>query len=196
MERELKIFVDFTKQFVSLNDKDVQMIVPHVRYEEYEKKESILTTQQKCTGIYFICEGLFRVYSLKDGVEVNVSFMKENDFFTDYESLMTGNNCKLGLEAIEPTKIIFLPYEKLLESYDKSHMLERLGRLMVERALANLISMTNSSANLKADQKYTEFELNNKDLVNRVPLKHLASFIGITAESLSSLRKSRLTSNS
>ena len=166
--------------------------MPHVEYKEYNKNDSILSTHQRCKGIYFASEGLFRVYSLKDGVEVNVSFMKENEFFTDYESLMTGNNCKLGLEAIEPTKIFFLPYEKLLESYDKSNMLLRLRRLMVERSLANLISMANSSTNLKAEDKYSDFVANNKDLVQRIPLKHLASFIGIAPESLSRLRKARI----
>lgn len=192
MEKALTQFVSFVQHFVDLGKKDVEAIMPHVEYKEYNKKDSILSTHQRCKGIYFVSEGLFRVFSLKDGVEVNVSFMKENEFFTDYESLMTGNNCKLGLEAIEPTKIIFLPYEKLLESYDKSQMLERLGRLMVERALANLISMSNSSTNLKAEDKYSDFEANNKDLVQRIPLKHLASFIGIAPESLSRLRKARI----
>ncbi|MDC1370371.1 hypothetical protein N8289_00880 [Flavobacteriales bacterium] len=60
--------------------------------------------------------------------------------------------------------------------------------------MTNMISLNNSAANIKAEQKYTEFEENNKELVNRIPLKHLASFIGITPESLSRLRKSRLES--
>ena len=194
MEKELAQFEDFVHHFVNLEDKDVETIMPYIGFMEFEKRQTILSTNEKCKGIYFVSQGLFRVYTLKDAVEVNITFMKENEFFTDYESLMSGNNCKYGIEAIESTKIIFLPYDKLLESYDKSHMLERLGRLMVERALANLIALNNSSSNLKAEQKYAEFEQNNKDLVHRIPLKHLASFIGIAPESLSRLRKSRVES--
>lgn len=156
--------------------------------------ELILGVDEKCKDVYFVIEGLFRIYNLKDGNEINMAFMSEVEFFTDYESLVSYENCKCYIESIEKTRMLLLPYDKLLEGYDKSHMLERLGRLMVERAMTNMISLNNSAANIKAEQKYIEFEENNKELVNRIPLKHLASFIGITPESLSRLRKSRLES--
>ena len=191
MEKELSNFLDFINEFVPLTYDDVKSMLPYIQLMEFDRKSVILGTDDKCKGIYFVVDGLFRIYTLKEGNEINVSFMKENEFFTDYESMICRENCKCTVETIEKTKLLFLPYEKLLEGYDKSHMLERLGRLMVERALANLIALNNSASNIKAEQKYIEFEANNRDLVNRVPLKHLASFFGITPESLSRLRKSR-----
>lgn len=192
MEKELTQFLGFINRFVLLTQSDVDPMTPEIKIIEYNKKETILGFNQKCKGIYFVVEGLFRIYVLKEGNEINVSFMSENDFFTDYESLMTDTNCKCGLEAIEKTRVLFLPYDKLIESYDKSHMLERLGRLMVERAFATYIARNNSKSNRKTEQKYIEFESQNPQMVNRIPLKHLASYFGIAPESLSRIRKSRV----
>ncbi len=192
MEKELIQFLEFINEFVPLTFDDVKHVMPSIKLIEFDRKEVILDTNEKCRDVYFVIEGLFRIYNIKDGNEINMAFMSEGEFFTDYESLVSGENCKCRIETIEKTRMLLLPYENLLEGYDKSHMLERLGRLMVERAMINMISLNNSAANIKAEQKYAEFEENNKELVNRIPLKHLASFIGITPESLSRLRKSRM----
>ena len=194
MEKELTQFLEFINSFVPLTHADVAPMITEIELMEFDKKETILRTDEKCKGIYFVLEGLFRIFQLKDGVEVNSEFMSENDFFTDYESLMNDSNCICEVEAIEKTRVLFLPYAKLLESYDKSHMLERLGRLMVERAFVTFISRGNATANLKTEQKYMEFESQNPHLANRIPLKHLASYFGITPESLSRIRKSRFQS--
>jgi len=194
MEKELTQFLEFINEFVPLTFEDVEHVLPSIKLIEFDRKELILGVDEKCKDVFFVIEGLFRIYNLKDGNEINMAFMSEGEFFTDYESLVSDENCKCYIESIEKTRMLLLPYDKLLEGYDKSHMLERLGRLMVERAMTNMISLNNSAANIKAEQKYTEFEENNKELVNRIPLKHLASFIGITPESLSRLRKSRLES--
>lgn len=185
-------FLEFIQDFVPLTFQDVEHVMPHIQLLEFDRKEVILGTDEKCKGVYYIIEGLFRIYTIKDGNEINVAFMSEDEFFTDYESLVTGENCKCCIETIEKTRMLLLPYDKLLEGYDKSHMLERLGRLMVERAIVNMISLNNSASNVKAEQKYAEFEENNRELTNRIPLKHLASFFGIAPESLSRLRKYRV----
>lgn len=192
MEEELAQFFEFINTFVPLSREDVAHVTPHIQLLEFDRKEFVLKADEKCKGVYYIIEGLFRIYNIKDGNEVNLNFMSENEFFTDYESLVFDQNCKCFIETIEKTKLLLLPYDKLLEGYNKSHMLERLGRLMVERAMLNMIALKNSATSMKAEQKYSEFEANNKELVQRIPLKHLASFIGIAPESLSRLRKSRV----
>lgn len=194
MEKELSQFLQFINTFVPLTFEDVEPMIPEIQYMEFDKKEIILGTNQKCKGIYYIIDGLFRIYTTKDGVEVNVEFISENDFFTEYESLMTDSNCNWTFETIEKTRILFLPYDKLLKAYDKSHMLERLGRLMVERAFRQYFTRNNSTSNLKTEQRYLEFESQFPSIANRIPLKHLASYLGITPESLSRIRKSRVKS--
>lgn len=192
MEKELTQFLEFINSFVPLSPSDVMPLIPEIKLIEFDRKETILGTNQKCKGMYFVVEGLFRIFTLKDGIEVNVEFMSENEFFTDFESLMTDSNCTCGVEAIEKTRFLYIPYGKLLKGYDNSHMLERLGRLMVERAFTTHIARNNSSSNLKTEQKYLEFESDFPELANRIPLKHLASYFGVTPESLSRIRKSRV----
>jgi len=191
MEKELTQFLDFINRFVPLTQSDVEPMTTEIQLIEFNRKETILGFNQKCKGIYFVIEGLFRIYTIKDGNEINVAFMSENEFFNDFESLMTDTNCKSGLETIEKTRVLFLPYNKLIESYDKSHMLERLGRLMVERAFATYIARNNSASNLKTEKKYIEFESQNPKIANRIPLKQLANYLGVAPESLSRIRKSR-----
>jgi CRP-like cAMP-binding protein len=192
MEKELIQFLDFINGFVPLTKEDVKPMIPEIQLLEFDRKESILGINQKCKGIYYIIEGLFRIFTVKEGNEVNTEFMSENEFFTDYESLMTDSNCKCFVESIEKTRVLYLPYDKLLEGYDKSHMLERLGRLMVERAFSTHIARSNVTSNLKTEQKYFEFESQFPAMARRVPLKHLASYFGVTPESLSRIRKSRV----
>lgn len=195
MEKELSQFLSFIQNFVPLEMEDVIPVLPHVQLLSFEKKEEILGVGQKCKGIYFVTEGLFRIYRLNEGNDVTVDFMGETEFFTDYESLMMDKECQCYLETIEKTRLLYLPYDKLLEAYNNSHMLERLGRLMVERALMTMISRSNDKlANLRSEQKYANFEAQNKEFINRIPLKHLASFLGIAPESLSRIRRNRVNS--
>lgn len=195
MEKELSQFLDFIQNFVPLEMDDVMPVLPHIQLLSCEKKEEILGVGQTCKGVYFVIEGLVRIYRLNEGNDVTVDFMGETEFFTDYESLMMNKECQCYVETIETTRLLYLPYDKLLEGYNNSHMLERLGRLMVERALTTLISRSNDKlANLRSEQKYANFEAQNKELVNRIPLKHLASFLGIAPESLSRIRRQRVNS--
>ncbi|MEN8929155.1 MAG: Crp/Fnr family transcriptional regulator [Flavobacteriales bacterium] len=194
MQKELDQFLKFINNFVPLSDTDVAHMIPEIQLVELEKKEILLNTNQKCRGIYYLIEGLIRIYSIKGGNEVNNEFLSENEFFTDYESLMTNSTCMCTTESIEKTRLLFLPYDKLIESYDKSHMLERLGRLMVERAFSSYIAKNNAAHNLKTDEKYNDFESQFPALVNRIPIKHLATYFGIAPESLSRIRKSRVKS--
>jgi len=194
MVKELSQLLEFIRTQLPLKDEDVAHLLPHIKLTEYNRKETILGLDETCSGVFYVVEGLFRIFTIKDGNEVNMSFMSENEFFADYESLMTGANCQCEVQAIEKTTLLFLPYDKLIEAYDKSHMLERLGRMLVERAFVKYLSQNHSKSSLKLEQKYAEFEQDHKELVNRIPLKHLASFFRITPESLSRIRKTRFQS--
>ncbi len=194
MEKEIQQFFDFANQYVPLKMEDVIDLIPFIELLEYDKKETVLGQGDKCKGLYFVIDGLFRLYQLPDATDRSCGFMGENEFYVDFESLILNKECTFFIETIEPTRMFFIPYDKLLLAYNCSHMLERFGRVMTERALVMLLKQTTVISKLKSEEKYANFEKENKILASRIPLKHLASYIGITPESLSRIRKARVKS--
>ena len=183
----------FPKEY-SISQEDIDLTTPHLKKIELSKKEDLFQPHDSCNGLYLLKSGLLRIYSYSDGNDITVAFLKEGDYYTDFASIFTKSPCNFMVQAIENTTIIYFPYNKLLETYKISHSIESFGRQMVERAFLHTLQTFSIIRQGKPMISYENFEKENPEFANRIPLKHLASFLGITPESLSRIRKRRLSS--
>lgn len=139
-------------------------------------------------SIYFICKGLVRVYYEKEGKEITNLFVTENNIVIGAYSIITGQKNYSNYEAFEETIVLKLKYSELEKYYAKYHSLEHLGRILVEKYYCAFMKKTYDVLFLSAEERYQLFIKDHSDLLNRVPLKHIATFLGIQKETLSRLR--------
>ena len=143
----------------------------------------------------FICSGLIRRFYINEkGNQITTGFTKENEYITDYPAFIRQRASKYYLQCLEPTTIVNLPYKTIQDCYNKFRNSEMQGRLIAENVLTILNDRVESFLFNTAEERYLKFISENPDLIQRVSLTHLASFLGIERQSLSRIR-SKLAKN-
>lgn len=188
MDNFIESFKIFSKNYIHLPDEDFLLISKHLKANHYKKRETWVKEGQIKKELFFIVSGVHYVYKSEDGNVVTKSFLKQNDFFIDFNSVLSGLPCDINVECIEDSVVLSIPYEIIQDAYNKSHAICNFGRLMLEKSFADFLTLT-SSIKKSPEESYENFIKENPDLINKIPLKILASFIGITPESLSRIRK-------
>jgi len=163
-------------------------------YDEYceEKnypKGTIIKKPNTCGKyFYFIIEGSIGVFLWNSDNYICTGFAFENNFFGDYVSILTGDPSPIEIIALEDTKVLRISrndYLKLGETPDGNQFL----RIAAEATLINLQQHQIDLLSKTAEQRYKEMLTNKPILVKRVVQKHLASYLGVTPQSLSRIRK-------
>ncbi|MDQ3292515.1 MAG: Crp/Fnr family transcriptional regulator [Bacteroidota bacterium] len=140
------------------------------------------------TSIFFICQGYCRAFYNQDGIEINTSFYFENDFVTNIKSLTQNIPSEYFIQACEDLLTIKLPKTKLLDAYQKSHEIESFGRKLLELLITRQEEHTNLFKLLKASERYEYLTKNHPEILQRVSLSHIASYLGVARETISRIR--------
>ena len=184
----MKAFQNFLKQFPHYSDEIFEELLPELTIIELKTQEYFLKEGQICKKLAFIEEGLVRIYYLNDGKEITKCFCRENNITCSYSSMITQTPSDCAIQAIEDTKLITLPYSTLQKFYQKSIFWQQIGRISGEREFVIEEKHNQSMRNLSALDRYKHILKNDSELLQRVPLNHLASYIQVTPETLSRIR--------
>lgn len=142
-------------------------------------------------ALYFVRSGLIRYYYLADGVEHTGQFFDEGTVVADVHALLTGGSGLQNIDALEPSVVLEIPRSALQMAFDEDHALERTGRRWMEEGMAGSQRRTASLLQLKPDERYARFVAMRPALAKRVPQYLIASYLGITPEALSRIRRRR-----
>lgn len=152
-----------------------------------KKNELLQNFGQTCKTIYFLKEGIARIFYLKDGIDITESFSFQGNIIARVESLFTGKPSQKAIQILEDAEIIAINATKLFKLYDTHHDIERLFRIIFEHAYVDTVNRIESIQFHSADERYKAL-LDETNYVQRIPLKHIASYLGITQVSLSRIR--------
>lgn len=155
--------------------------------EEYAKNEDIQRTGNRCRTVYFLTEGIARIFYYKDGQDITEHFAFAGDIIVRAESLFTGQPTAKGIQALQKVALVAIDAASLFALYDTHHELERLFRLIFEQEYVATIKRVESLQFKDATERYLDL-MRTTDLVNQIPLKYIASYLGITQVSLSRIR--------
>ncbi len=155
--------------------------------KSYSKNDIIQDIGSRCKTIYFVKKGCARIFYYKNGNDITEHFAFENELIVRAESLFTGKPTSKGIQAIDQTHIIGINSDSLLKLYDHYHDIERLFRLLFEKEYVNTVKRIESLQFESAKERYTEL-LDTTDYVQKIPLKYIATYLGITQVSLSRIR--------
>lgn len=178
------------KQFAHLSDSDIQMADEFWQVRVMAKHELFTFQHSVCRYIGFVLKGIFRVYYVdpKTDQEHNLYFITENTFLTSLKSLLTQTTCPYIIEALEDAELMVIDFAHLQQLYPISHGWERFGRILAEQYF--LFNQTRSESLLmqSAEERYVGLLENQPDILNRVSLGHIASYLGVKGPSLSRIR--------
>jgi len=141
-----------------------------------------------CSHLWFIEKGLTRQFYLKDGKDVTDWLCLENTFTTSVLSLFTRVPDRHSIELLEDSTIIALPYLRLEKLFALHHDLDSLGRQWGNHGIVQLQQRLDDLHFCSASERYLKLIETNPTIIQRVPLGIIASFLGVTQETLSRIR--------
>jgi CRP-like cAMP-binding protein len=178
---------------IPLTKEEEALIVTAFQPKKYRKKQYFLQEGDVCKYAGFIIKGAMRQYSVDDkGVEHMVQFYIENYWANDRESSSMLTPSVYNIDAWEDTEILLVTRADMLVLMSKIPAMTEMIRLMDERnAIANQRRL-NSTISNTAEKRYEEFSKYHPQFMQRFPQHLIASFLGITKETLSRIRKQTL----
>ncbi len=162
-----------------------------IRKKELSRKEYLLKEGQVCRNIHFIEKGLLRCYYLKDFVEVSSWFMKEKDVCIAVESYYHQQPSQEYIQALEDTVIYSIAFDELQRIYRNFPAFNYTGRILTERYYMMSEQRSKSMRLQRSHERYDWLMDRYPELMQRVPAKYIASYLGITEVTLSVVRGRR-----
>lgn len=156
-----------------------------------KKNHDLQSIGYTCKTIYFIKKGVARIYYLQDGIDITENFFFENNIIARVESLLTGRPSRKGIQVLEDAEIVSINAEALFGLYDHFHEIERLFRKIFEAAYVDTVNRVEGMQFHSAEERYKALLHEAPGVIQRVPLKYVASYLGITQVSLSRIRGHR-----
>jgi CRP-like cAMP-binding protein len=158
--------------------------------KKIRKKQTLLLEGDVCTYNAFIEKGVLRSYTIDEkGNEHIVQFGFEGWWITDLSSYLTGGNSTYTIEAIEDSELLLLTTAAREELMVQLPAFERYQRLLLQNAYIALQARVNSALSATAEEKYLRLTASYPNIVSRVPQHMVASYLGLTPETLSRIRK-------
>lgn len=161
-----------------------------VREIEFQKGEIIQKTGSTCRTIYFVKEGIARIFYYQDGDDITEYFAFSGDVIIRAESLFTGLPTHKGIESLSNTVVYAIDSFELEKLFDKYQEIERLFRIIYQNAFVHYVRRTESLQLKTARERYEDL-VNTTDIVSQIALKHIATYLGITQVSLSRIRSEK-----
>ncbi|MBO0932025.1 Crp/Fnr family transcriptional regulator [Fibrella aquatilis] len=181
-------FITALTHFSPLSEASQQALAAVSRRLVLEKGHVLVNAGMVSDYIYFIEQGLSRTYYLKEGREVTDWLSADGEIAGSIVSFISRQPDQRIVQLLEPSVVWAVSYGSLETLYAHHHDLERLGRLLVSHGLLQLQHRFDALHMASALERYQGLLANRPALIQRVPLGMLASYLGITSETLSRIR--------
>lgn len=189
MENKLIYYI---RKWVDITQSEEEIILSAFESISIKKKKDLLVPGEPCKYTYFIIKGCLRSYFVDSkGVEHIYQIRLDNNWISDLESFFSGRPSKYYIEALEDSQLLRISTEGLESLYTEVPKLERYFRILFQKAYINALERLNATMWESAVDRYNEMLKEQPDMFQRVPLIYIASYLGITPESLSRIRKQK-----
>jgi len=179
----------FVSQFEEISDSILQEFAEVFTQAVFGKGDFIIREGEVCNYLYFLEQGSARAFFLKDDKEVTTWFAFPYQTLTSYYSFTTRLPSLENIQTLQETHLYAIHYDALQSLYTKHHVMERLGRKITEYYYQWQEERIFSLQFHSARERYENLLLLEPDLLQRVSLRHIASYLGIAQETLSRIRK-------
>jgi CRP-like cAMP-binding protein len=161
----------------------------HVTACSTRKRKLILKEGAVCSYIYFIVKGAVRGFIREGQKDITTWIVIENELVTSIFGIDNPAPSIENIQALENCELLALSFDSLNELYDRFPEFNLIARKLLQRYYADAERRAFIARLTKAQNKYRHFLLLHQPLANRIPLKYIASYLGMTLETLSRVRK-------
>lgn len=180
-----------SKHYLPLPDACIADLIAHSKLLEVGKQTELVREGQYSDKVFYIARGSARAYLLKDGRDVSDWFAFENEFVSSINSFFANVPSPHFIETIEPSLLLELQRDKVLELAEKYPAFSRLEKKILVDTLLKLQYRIAAMQFETAQQKYLRLLAVRPDIADRIPVTHMASYLGITIETLSRIRHAK-----
>lgn len=185
-----KPLIDYFEKFLPLNEEEKSFVETVFKERRIKRRQFILQEGAICNHNTFIVEGCFRSYTVDDkGKEHNLQFAVEHWWIGDIGSFHSEKPSKLNIEAIENSVILQCTKQDQIKLYVEHPKFDRIFRVLAENAMVGMQTRILQNISSTAEQRYLDFAERYPHFFNRISNVQIASYLGVTPEFLSSIRK-------
>ena len=184
----LTSLIDYCNAICPMSEALVNDVWKYGKIKQYKKDELILSAGKISSHTLWILNGAVRSYYIKEGEEITTKFLQEGSPITSiysYYSRKPGNEYIIALEDVT---VACFAYEHMQEMYKNYFEFNVIGRVVTERYLYFLEIELYNLRKIKAEDRYRFFVKHYSRLLQRAPLKHIATYLGMNMETLSRIR--------
>jgi len=176
------------KKYIELSEEAMKTFVAMVRSVSYKKGDLIAAPGKPCYNIYFITKGFARIFYYKEGKDITEGFRSEGNLVLSTVSLVTQKSDKRGIEVLEPTDLLYIHYPEFERHFDTFPEFYKMALLFTNVAVVLLQKRLDGLLFESAEARYNALLRIYPDILQRLPLGMVASYLGITQETLSRIR--------
>ncbi|CCG54290.1 Probable cAMP-binding protein [Flavobacterium indicum GPTSA100-9 = DSM 17447] len=185
----MSLLLDNINKIITLTPEEEQLILSQVEVKPYKSKSLLLKANEISRNTYFIQSGVVRSFNINDHIIEHVlHFACEGWWIGDMYSYITEKPGNLFIEVIEDAEIVIISKEKHQILYREIPKLERYFRILAENSLVAHQERLIDNLSLTAEERFEKFCSKYPTLIQRVPQKQIASYIGVTPEFFSKMK--------
>jgi len=179
----------FINDIYPMNDVDWNFFSSKLEKETFKKNTALVKIGRVENYLSFISKGVIRLYIPQEENELTFGFLFENQFVTAYDSFITRTASDYEIETLTDTTLWRISFDQLQEVYNKTESGNLIGRRMAENMFLIKSKREVSLLNKTAEERYLDLFSERPRLLKEIPLKYIASYIGVTPQALSRIRR-------
>lgn len=186
------ILINHIKTSISLSEEEQSEIIQFFDYHSYNKKETLLTEGKRCDKLFFVIKGCLQLYFIDNLCNNKTTqFAIENWWLTDFLAFQNQKPSNFYIEAVENSTVLSISFSKYQELLIKFPKMETYFRMIYETAYGAALMRLKYISSYSKEEMFFRFRDDFPDFVQRVPQYILASFLGLTPEYLSEIKRNR-----
>lgn len=174
----------------SITDEEIEVLKGKLVPKKARKRQFLLNAGDVCQYMIFVERGLLRSFSDdRNGSEHTMQFAMEGWWISDMASFLSGEHSNYNIEALEESELLLMTRAVMDELIDKVPSIQGYFLTLMQNHIVALQRRINVVQSMSAEETYLKLMEVNPDLINRVSQQHIASYLGITPETLSRVRR-------
>ncbi len=185
-----KDIIQHVRKFIDLSESEVVVFNKYFETQQFKKKEFIIQEGRVCKQLYFVEKGCLRMYFInKKGLEQITQFALDGWWISDYQSFINYSASDYYIQTIEESRIVSIDSQNLDKLLFELPKLEKYFRIIMQKAVAGAQLRSKLLYEMSKEEFYIHFSTSFPEFMLRVPQYMIASYLGLTPEYVSELRK-------
>jgi len=181
-------FIEYCIRISPLSSEAIQDLNSCFQKKSFKKDEYLLKRRGICRNLYFIDQGMIKLFFVDEEKEFIMRFFPNGMLCTSFQSFISQHPSKYMLQALEPTQVTYISREDLELLCQKYHCVETFYRKLSTMVIMNMMGRVSEMLEEDATKRYNNFVAEQPKIMQRISLGDVASYLGITQVSLSRIR--------